>query len=437
MKIQFRFSKLLESNKVIFILSLIIAAIAWLLVGIYVDDRTTRVISDIPVTIDLTDSMPQRYGLDVIEGDEQTISVRVEGVRAEIGNLTRDDFTVTPQLYGIIESGRQNVPIRVEITKSGDFSIIEAPETIEVLFDVEETREFEIVAVADKVKAADGFRKDLVTASPRTVRLTGPKAELDQIDQVRLEYDGDETVDTTFHVDNLELQMLDSLGNVLNKNEIPHVTDNSQSYVLTIPIYMQKELGVNVQFTNNVGKLDTSKLNYTLSDTSILVAGPKDIVSGRDEITIGPVDFTKLDIGSTHSFSVSLEAGMINENDVQQIDVIFDGDGYDSKLLNIEGGEDGNILLQNLPAGMDVEILTSQIRNVQMVGVEGDIELLSAEDLFAQVDVSNIEEGTSRIRVKIQVTGMSDVYANSNKYVWAVGEYYVQVRATPQTSEES
>lgn len=437
MKVKFRFSKLLESNKIILILSLAIALVSWILVGVYVDDRMTTVISNVPVKIDTTDTTPEKYGLSVIEGGIQNITVKVEGVRAEVGNLTEDDIVVTPQLNSITTSGKQQVPIVVKITKTGDFRIVDVPESVDVTFDRLDSKELEIVAAADKIKASEGFRKDVVTASPKTIQLTGPKAELDLIAQVRLAYDVDDTVDTTIITDEVKLQLLDEFGNVLQQGQIPHVTLPDTTYTLTVPIYMTKTLPVNVEFMNNTGKLDTSKLRYKLSEVNLLVAGPKDIVQSKQEITIGPVDFSKLDLDSTHTFPVTLEAGLINEEEIQQITVTLADAGYDSTVLHVDGGENGNILLQNTPADMNVEILTTQIKNVKLVGASADITDLSAEELIARVDLSNLEEGTSRVRAKIYVTGSSALYEDSNKYVWAVGEYYVQVKAERKTTEST
>lgn len=434
MKIKFNFARLLENNRIILLLSLGIALVSWLMVGIYVDDRVSTSISNVPVQIDTTGTTPEQYGLSVIEGGKQNIRVRIEGVRAEIGNLSAEDIVVTPQLNGITEAGKQQVPIRVDIAKEGDFQIVDVPASIEVTFERLDSKELEVIAVADKIKAADGFRKDVVTASVKTLKLSGPSTELELVKQVRFLYDVSDTVETTIITDEIELQMLDELGNVLTKEQVEHVYYPDNDYTITVPVYMVRILPVQVEFINNVGKLDTEKLHYTLSQTELVVAGPKDIVETKEFVSIGPVDFSQLDLNSAQTLGVTLDAGLINEEDVQQITLYFGGGEYDTKTLNIDGGSRGNILMQGEPSDLSVQIQTAQLKGVKMVGAAADIRDLSAESLVARVDVSNVEEGSSLVRARVYVTGQSSAYADSDPYVWAVGEYYVQVKAVKRTN---
>ena len=81
--------------------------------------------------------------------------------------------------------------------------------------------------------------------------------------------------------------------------------------------------------------------------------------------------------------------------------------------------------VQNAPADLDVTLHSTSINNIKMVGDKSDIESLTSSELFASVDLTNIEEGTSRVRVSI--------YATGNKFVWAVGEYYVTVKSEKKT----
>ena len=59
---------------------------------------------------------------------------------------------------------------------------------------------------------------------------------------------------------------------------------------------------------------------------------------------------------------------------------------------------------------------------MKLCGNAEDIELLSANDLIARVDLTDIDESTLRVRASIWVTG--------NKFAWAVGEYYVYIEAS-------
>ena len=115
MKNKLIFSNLLDNNRVLRVLSVFLAFIAWLVVAITIDDTRIEIIDNVPIKINTTDlnSTLGARKLSVIEGAEQTISVRVEGISYVIGNLTPDDVVATPILTSIVDAGEQEVQIMV------------------------------------------------------------------------------------------------------------------------------------------------------------------------------------------------------------------------------------------------------------------------------------------------------------------------------------
>lgn len=114
MKRTFNLSKLMDNNKFLKVLSCIIAVLAWFVVTTTVDPNQTAVIRDVPLTIDLTGTPAAAQQLSVIEGGDQTISIRVEGKRYRIATLTADDFVVTPVLTDIAVAGDYTVQLSVQ-----------------------------------------------------------------------------------------------------------------------------------------------------------------------------------------------------------------------------------------------------------------------------------------------------------------------------------
>lgn len=422
MKKNFDFSKLLDNNNFIRVVSIAVAIIAWFIVSITIDDNQVGRVDNVPLQIDYINSTPEQLGLQLIDGADQTLSVKVEGVRIEIGNLTADDIIAVPDLSTVTRAGEQEVKVRLSQANATDtYKIVDRTVTVKMTFDRVTTRTFDLIGVADKVTAEEGYRKDKVTANPNKLVLSGPQAEIDLIDHCAVEC-SEEQVATDTLVSGGTLVFYDANGNKLNPDvQLAHVTYDEQDFSVTISILMMKTVPVKVNFLNGDGK--EADLQYTLSVEEIAIAGSKNIIEGIQDVTIGPIDFSTISPGSVFSYDVILDAGVYNEDNVDVITVTVDLNAYDEMTVDIEKS---HILMRNLPPDMDVVINSNGINNIKMVGDANDISLLSAKELYAYIDLRSISEGTVSIPVSIYSTG--------NKYVWAVGEYYVTVKATAKTT---
>lgn len=412
------FSKLLDNNNVIRIISVVIAIVAWFIVAITIDDNQVGRVDDVPLRIDYMNSTPEQLGLQLIEGADQTISVKVEGIRIEIGSLTADDIVAVPDFSKVTKAGEQDVKVYIsQATSTDSYRIVDRTVTVKMTFDMVSTRTFDVQGVADNVTAEEGFRKDKVTANPGKLEISGPQSEISLIDRCAVEYN-ETLVATDTIVRDGRLVFYDQNGNPLNEEEqLPHVTYPEEDFSVTISILMMKTVPVKVNFLNDNGK--AADLKYTLSAEEIAIAGSKGIVEGIEDVTIGPIDFASIEAGAVFSYDVILDAGVYNEDNIDVITVTIDPSAYSETTLDIEKD---HILVRNQPVDLDVSITSNGINNVTLVGDTEDISLLASKELYAYVDLRNLQEGT----VSLPVT----IYSTGDKYVWAVGEYYVTVKAT-------
>ena len=419
MKLNLNLSKLFNNNRFVQILSLIIAFIAWLVVSMTVDPMGSSVIQYVPINFDLSGTAPESLGLTIIDQERTTIDIKVEGRNDQIGLLGADDFIVTPVWANVTEAGETVVPLRVEKKNPADnnFKITGYIETVKITFDRINTKTFDLEAETSGVSAAENFKIGDVTVSPKTLTINGPQTELDQIERCAIVYKGDEQPLEETLITEGTLVFYDKSGNKVPSTQIPHVTYKDQSFSITIPVLMVKNFPVEVTFVNK-GELDMSKLNYFLDYEVITVAGPKCVLDKRKSVTIGPIDLSKVD-GRIMTLPVELNAGELNVDDVNEVMVTFDESTLAKKTLTISKD---HIILYNTPSNYNVRLTSTSISDVKLVGNKEDIDLLSAQDLIARVDLLDIDESTLRVRVNILTTG--------NRFVWAVGEYYAYIEAT-------
>lgn len=410
------FSKLMDNNRFLTVLSVLVAIIAWFFVTTTIDPNQTTVINNIPLQLDTAGTPAAANQLSVIEGMNQTISVRVEGKRYRVATLSPDDFVVTVNMSTVNTAGEYSLALNVAKANINDldFTILSHPDSVRLTFDRVKSEEFTVLAAADGIVAAEGYLKETPTANPGTIILSGAEREIDQIARCVAVYDGRATLDDVLTAKG-RLVFYDASGNIITPK---HITCSASDFTVTVPIYLQKEFPVKVNFINTNG-LDTERFTFALSRENVMIAGPKDIISKRSEVEIGPIDLSKLDMDSTFSFKLDLNAGELDIDDIGEITVTIDMDSFATRTVSISKD---NILLRNTPADLNVTLRSSAINNIKLVGDTDDIADISSAELVAMIDLTNVESGTSRVRATI--------YATGEKFVWAVGEYYVTVQAT-------
>lgn len=418
MKINFSFSKLLENDKLVRILAVVVAIIIWFIVAITVDPDGDTYISNIPVKFDLTNTVPEEYNLSVIEGMEQTVSVKIEGKRYKLGNLSSEDFVAIPNLNNVKKAGEYELTVDVKKVdeRDEDYKVASTPATIKVRFDTITEKTFDLVAVAENITAIEGYIREELYSSPSTITLNGPTSEIEQIAKCVVYTEEEETSDETLTKSG-ELAFYDTNNNKLT---LKYTKYEEEDYEIRIPIYKQKTVPIKVNFLNIPQGLNVDDLDITLSHDSINIAGPKSIVDEYDEIVLNTIDLRRADIGSTFQLDINLLAGIINVSDIKTVTVTINPEGLDTKQFAIPKT---HIVMQNVPSSYDITLNTDTIYNVKIVGKVEDIEMLSANDLVAVVDFNHFEliEGGQRVAVSI--------YATGNKFVWAVGDYRVLINA--------
>lgn len=420
MKINFSFSKLLDNDKFLKLFSVITAIIVWFIVALSFDTTGgVDIIDNIKVNLNLQNTPAEVYGLSVIEGNEQTVSVKVEGKRYKIGNLTADDFIAVPTLTNVTKSGEFDISVEVKKVNASDtdYTIISPPSTIKVKFDQLMEVTLPIQASAENIKAEQNFIKEEPIANPDSIVLTGPKSEIDNISKCVVVSEEDDIVSDSVNLEG-NLVFYDQNNNKLT---LKHTTYENQQYTITVPINKLKTVPITFTYVNVPLGLDASKLEYTMSTTALTIAGPQKNIDEIKEISLGEIDFRNIDVGYTPELDVDLLPVIVNVDNIKTVTIEFGNQELQSKQFNIPKA---NIITRNEPASYSIKIDTLSINNVKMVGNSADIEGLSHNDLIAVVDFAGkeISDGTSRVQVTI--------YATGNKFVWAVGEYKVLVRAT-------
>ena len=353
-------------------------------------------------------------GLQAIEGMDQTVSVRIHGNRRKISELTADDIALSVSVSGVTGTGEYELPIIGKNVSGTDMEIVEIiPSTLNVKFDKLVSKTFEIDLDISAVDIADGFVMEDEVITPMEVTVTGPQEEVDQIGSCRIKVVLNDNLNQTLTVKNKRIDLLSQSGGVLN---LENVTLDNETATVTIPVLQVLELPVKLSFINMPEYLSEKALKYTISNTSIVIAGPPALVNSYSQISVGYVDVKNLTPTSSYLFNVNLPTGFVNMENIRTISVKFEMGDYVSKTFDVS-----DIRVVNQPLNYDVSVTTKVIDSVTVYGPQDVLENMTATDLVAEIDVSGqtISKGQYRYPASI--------YVPARDKVWVSGEYSVMV----------
>jgi YbbR domain-containing protein len=153
-------------------------------------------------------------------------------------------------------------------------------------------------------------------------------------------------------------------------------------------------------------------LSYTLSNSTVTVAGIPEILARYSEISLGYIDMKAFDPSDNYTFNVELPTGFTNVDHLQTVEVVFDETNLAEGMFTIN-----NFTIKNRPSNYEVQVTTTRLTNVRILGDKSIVDSLTSDDIVAEIDLSdrNIQAGQFSVPIKI--------YMPTKGFVWAVGDY--------------
>lgn len=405
-------NKWFSSKRFAIIFSLIVAVIAWFItVGVY-DPQSSVTIHGVPITVDTANTQANQLGLAVSSIDPETVSVSVTGPRYKISQMDQDDITVMPvSIASVTGADTYSLQLTASLKSlQSDVSVsLITPNYASITFDTVSSKTITLTAEAPGFQVDHGYILETPVAQPERLTVEGPEQAISSLSAIKLITDAsgtltsNKTVDATPHFYSLD-------GSELNASLFRYNTDIR--FKITVPVYKQKNVSLSVKFKNAPSSLDVSKLHYTISPSSVNVAGNAAATDNLSEINLGYVDMRELDIGKSFTYSIQIPSGFKNVDGVENATVTFDGSNWSSKLFTVS-----DLQTTNVPSNYDVSIDTQSIKDVKIVGFSDIISNITAADISATVDFTNqtLKVGRQTVPVSIGIV--------SKDGVWAVGEY--------------
>lgn len=402
--------------------SVLCGILVWLIVTMYFDPDGAVFITNATVNFSYQTTAYTTLGLDIVDKpDVGNVRVKVEGNSTIIGNIKAADIMVYPTYSNVKGAGEAALDLEARIVNS-DYSgngvkvTVESPTTIDVVFDTVSEKTLPVTADTGKLSIADGYILNRSVSVPAEVTLRGPTSELDQIASVAAPVTADTTLSDSTSLSSV-LELRDDNGKTITPE---YTTMDSETANVALTVYQVRELPLTVDFIDAPTGFDTGSLKYSLSYTTMRVAGPAKTVSALNTLSV-----TSFDLAQEFAFDrdyqrqIELPSGLISQDGITTVTLSFDTTAMDSTTLNIS-----NIRPINVPSTYDISVLTSMIRDVRLYGPADEIAELTADSVLAQIDCQSISvtAGQQTIPVTIQIPASSRIFAT--------GSYAVQCEIT-------
>ena len=420
MKKRISFDALFDKKPFLMILSLLIAVGAWIFVVLNISPETERNIRGVPILYNEPDAAYRFHGLHVAEWSLDTVDVTVRGARSLVQSLTAEDIRVMPVYTGVDAPGVYTLDLgAVRSDTQQNFVIINVVQgSARVRFDTARSARFVIVADIHGLEVAEGMVTGNISVYPSDLTVSGSEEAINSIARVSVVYDLEGELSETRTSGGIEIHLWDENGRQIDYGDISLSVETAE---VTIPVYKRGLLPLEIGFLNAPLGFDISTLNYTISPAEIEVAASEQVIDNMTPLMVGYVDLANISLSGAYTFDVNLSSAYVNIDNMEVATVVFPRENMASRAVRVT-----DIRLRNLPANIDVELLTTALNNVTLMGPESVVEQLMPTSVVAVVDAANITID----RGEMQVYASFSIPAYDS--VWVIGSYGIMVAVEPR-----
>lgn len=421
---KFSLGALFYNNKFVMIFSVLIALGLWAVLALRNTEDIPRTITDVPVVIRLSDSA-QQSGLKVFSPTDAKVKVSIKGNSLTVNQVKNTDLQVEAKQASSLTGPVSDYKLELTEKKLSNLTNYEVvsiePSSVLVTVDYYSEKVFNIDTSKITPPVDPRYYLNSPTLSSDSVTVSGPKQVVDKVAKVMVPYEQDKTPLTETKHFTARLVMLDADGNEIKNDRI---SLSMESVDVTCNVLSRRVLPLKVDFANKPYGMMNLLSRVSIEPEEIEVAGPEDAFANISEINLPTIDFSTISpTNNEFDVDVSLPTGFKNVSNIYTAKVTVDLGSYTTRTMALNPE---TITFKNLSAGSEAEVYTKNL-SVTVVGPPGELETLTENNLFAQIDMTGKEEftGQTEMAVTISVTGGPNC--------WAYGNYMANVGIREKT----
>lgn len=379
------------------ILAVLFAIFLWWMV-VNIDDPIDTKSYSVEVTVTNPEVITNAGKSYQILDNTKNISVTIKARRKVLDEIKKSNIVATADLREMQDT---SVPIRVSVTGfEGSYEEVTAnPRNIQVKVENTQKKTFPITTVAVGTPR-DGYVVGSMTASPKTVDISGPESSIAKISKVVAKVDVSElAADTTSQA---QLIYYDAADNIIDKTLLTSNCDKNGVSV-SIDIWKTKELSLNFDTSGIEAASGYVFTGIEVEPQVIEVAGDPDILKGLTELVIDKAALQKTGLTATEEVIVTISEYLpqgvsLVDTDAANVVVRILLEKAGTKSLRLPTG---SITVLNASEELQLAYETLEVE-LTFEGSNEDLEKLSSETIIASIDLKDYsEEGSYTVLVKV------------------------------------
>lgn len=369
------------------VVSLLLAIVVWFAICEYVDPETETWISDIMISVDYEDSVPQKEGLGIMTAITETVSVQVSGSRDTVALMNPKKIKASLDMSKVTRSGEYDLPVKIDLGNQNLKLVQQTLDTVRVRFDKNVVSSVKVnVEVVGAV--AEGFILETPTMLNNFVTVTGPQAVVDTIVSADIVIQQESFVETnTF---SCTYTFKDKDGNQVDKT---FLQVDVETIDVTVIVAKEKTVPLAISVVNSSGGTDSAFCTAKVEPETIRITGNAEVLDAINAIDLGVIDVAERTEDFETSVSVVLPNGVKNVDNVETVKVSVTFNDIQTKMIKVK-----NLSLQNLPNGTTARIQEDSL-TIKVRGIAEELKKLNEDDVSLVADVRSqvLPGGTNRL----------------------------------------
>lgn len=417
--------KMLTNNIGLKLLAVFAASLLWLIVVNIDDPVITKTFTGIPVTIINDEAITENGKVYTILEGSDTVSYTVRGNRKVVDGLRSTDFVAVADMEELIFL--DTVPITITPTKNADkIDSVSQTQTLKVSIEDADTKQFPVTVVTYGTPA-EGYAVGETKASPNSIKITGPVSVVKKVSQVKVE------LDVSNMNGNMEVQLQPKLYDSDGENvDAARITFSNDG--ITVNMNMLRTKNVDLSFeTEGTPEDGYEFVGISYEPTTVTIAGTRTALAEISTIDV-PKEAVNID-GATGDIEVVVdireylpETVRLTDESYASVLVTVKIEKLTSKTLELP---QTSIAILNLPEGLNMSYADAAPAKITVRGLGADMELLTIEQITAQLDLDNLAAGSHSVPLKIKVPEKYEVIGEA-----AMNIILSAPEEVPETTEE-
>ena len=381
-----------KSRTITIIISIVIALILWSYVIIQVNPSKKETITKVPVQLLNIQSLTAREL--AISGDgEYLIDVVVEGKKADISKVKRDEIIAEVDLYGW-SKGENYIPVNVKVPSTLKVLEVKSPKILVTIEDLVALSK--PVVISYRGNFPGGTEEGDVDIRPAEIEITGAKSEVESVHEVKVYIEAGDITPEGAEIQGEAVPL--TAGEIIVEN-----VNLSSNYVSVFARLMQlKEVPLVVE---TVGSPKEGYGAEIAAPNAVIIKGSKADIKDVEFIMSEPIDMQTTTESSTVDLKLILpekiELAKKNPKLVARVDI----EAIATREFQYTSDD---IIFEGLAHGRNVDIQAVDII-VSVTGRKDAIEQLMQNQVQLFVDIAGLDAGT--VDVPLMIT--SDIGLHS------------------------